>query len=231
VLKETPLPHAAYGCRPFRGAHEFAGKGRRLSALAFAVAVALGGCGSSARRSVPLDRWLSYNLHTKSATLTLVPSANGNFNGFNFNGYGRGEVLVQVPRGWRITVDCLNDVSKSRHSCAIVRDAGNQTAPVFPGAATPDPQTGLAPGRSARFSFVATRLGAYRIACLVPTHELMGMWDGFEISSTRHPSVTQVRTYAGEAWSGSPEHTDAWRNLRHLGSKERPPSKKEATVT
>jgi Sulfocyanin (SoxE) domain len=198
VRKETPLPRASLSSDSFRRVHEFAGKRRRLSALAFAAAVALGGCASSARRSEPLDRWLSYNLHSKSVTLTLVPSANGTLNGFNFNGYGRGEVLVQVPRGWRVTVDCVNDVSSSRHSCAIVRDAGNQTAPVFPGAATPDPQTGLAPGRSARFSFVATRLGAYRIACLVPNHELMGMWDGFEISLTRHPSVTQVRTYPGE---------------------------------
>jgi len=130
-------------------------------------------------------------------TLTLVPSANNAFNGFNFNGHGRGSVLVQVPRGWRVTVRCRNDVSGHRHSCAIVKGA-NATAPVFAGAASPDPQPGLPAGRSARFSFVATRPGSYRIACLVPEHELMGMWDVFEISTRRLPSVTLLRSYPGE---------------------------------
>jgi len=134
----------------------------------------------------------------KSVTLTLVPAANNAFNGFNFNGRGRGEVLVQVPRGWRVTVRCVNDVSSGHHSCAIVKDAGNATAPIFPGAASPDPQTGLAPGRSARFSFVARRLGVYRIACLVPEYERAGMWAVFEISLSRGPSVARLRTFPGE---------------------------------
>jgi FtsP/CotA-like multicopper oxidase with cupredoxin domain len=170
---------------------------RRFGAVAFAVAVALGGCGSSSRTSVPLDRWISYQVRNKRVTLTLVPGATNGFNGFNFNGYGRGEVLVQVPRGWRVTVDCVNNVSSSRHSCAIVRDAGNATAPIFPGASSPDPQRGLAPGRSAQFTFVASHPGAYRIACLVPNHELMGMWDAFEINTARQPSVERLRRYPG----------------------------------
>jgi len=170
----------------------------RWSAVVFVLAaVAISGCGGSARKSTPLDRWLSYSLRNKSVTLTLTPGATNAFNGFNFNGYGRGEVLVQVPRGWRVTVRCLNNVSGRRHSCAIVNGT-NATAPVFAGAATPDPQTGLPAGRAASFSFTATRPGSYRIACLVPEHELMGMWDVFEVSSSRLPSVTQLRSYPGE---------------------------------
>jgi len=171
-------------------------KRTRSSAVALAATVALAGCGGSAPRSEPLARWLSYT-PSKGVTLTLVPSANNAFNGFNFNGHGRGSVLVQVPRGWRVTVRCRNDVSGHRHSCAIVKGA-NATAPVFAGAASPDPQLGLPAGRSARFSFVATRPGSYRIACLVPEHELMGMWDVFEISTRRLPSVTLLRSYPGE---------------------------------
>jgi len=140
-------------------------------------------------------RWLSYDARTETVTLTLVPGADNAFNGFNFNGSGRGAVLVDVPRGWRVTVRCLNTSSSLPHSCAIVRDGGDATAPVFRGAATPNPQAGLQPGHSAQFSFVATRLGAYRTSCLVPEHETMGMWDGFEISSSRLPSVRQVRSY------------------------------------
>jgi len=165
--------------------------------VALAATVALAGCGGSAHRSEPLARWLSYTARSKSVMLTLVPSVNNTFNGFNFNGYGRGAVLVQVPRGCRVTIRCRNDVSGHRHSCAIVNGA-NATAPVFAEAASPDPQLGLPPGRSARFSFVATWPGSYRIACLVPEHELMGMWDVFEIRSSRLPSVTLLRSYRGE---------------------------------
>lgn len=166
------------------------------------VAIAAG-CGGSTQVSRPrlapspvlTRQWLSYNATIKSVTLTLVPGATNEFNGYNFNGYGRGAVLVDVPRGWRVTVRCRNTASSLRHSCAIVRDGGDATAPVFPGASTPDPQTGLPPGHSAQFAFEATRIGAYRISCLVPEHETMGMWDGFEISSSRLPSVRQVRAY------------------------------------
>ena len=193
-----PLRRASRSSDSTSRAQVFARKRTRCGAVAFAVAVALAGCGGSAQRSEPLARWLSYNPRSKSVTLTLVPAANNAFNGFNFNGRGRGEVLVQVPRGWRVTVRCVNDVSSGHHSCAIVKDAGNATAPIFPGAASPNPQTGLPPGRSARFSFVPTRPGSYRIACLVPNHELMGMWDVFEISSSRLPSVTLLRSYPGE---------------------------------
>ena len=196
-ITETPLLRASQKSDSSIRAQVFARKRTRCGAVAFAVAVALAGCGGSARRSEPLARWLSYSPRIRSVTLTLVPGANNAFNGFNFNGYGRGAVLVQVPRGWRVTLNCMNDVSSYHHSCAIVKGA-NATAPIFPGAASPDPQTGLPPGRSARFSFVATRPGSYRIVCLVPNHELMGMWDVFEISSSRLPSVTLLRSYPGE---------------------------------
>ena len=171
--------------------------------LAFAVATVVAGCGGGARivpapavpTSRPVGGWLSYNARAKTVMLRLVPGANGAFGGYNFNGYGRGAVLVDVPLGWRVTVRCINDVSGVRHSCAIVRDGGNATAPVFPGATSPDPHVGLPPGHAAKFSFVAARAGAYRIACLIPYHETMGMWDGFAVSSSRRPSVRQVRFY------------------------------------
>lgn len=158
--------------------------------LLAALVIVVAGCGATARRSVALSRWLSTPVQ-RSVVLTLVPGENNVLNGFNFNGYAHGQVLVHVPRNWRVTVRCRNVVSSTRHSCAIVENSLS-TQPAFPGAATPNPQVGLAPGRSASFSFLATRPGAYRIVCLVNGEELGGMWDAFEIGGTRRPSVTSL---------------------------------------
>jgi hypothetical protein len=78
------------------------------------------------------------------------------------------------------------------HSCAIVDDApltpfGGTIA--FPGASTPDPVNGLGLGISASFHFVATRVGTYRIVCLVIGHESDGMWDWFDVTPGGAPSV------------------------------------------
>jgi len=153
-------------------------------------------------KAFPRNDEISVNLtfNGPANAMPTVPGASGAgaaFSGYNYNGYGRGAVLVDVPLGWRVTVRCVNDVATVPHSCAIIRDAGDQTAPVFPGAATPDPQRGLPPGHSAEFSFVASRPGGYRIACLIPYDETMGMWDAFEITRTQRPSIREVIFYGG----------------------------------
>ena len=136
-------------------------------------------------------RWITWNAAARTVDLTLVAGYDGSNNGFNFDGYGRGRLLVQVPLGWRVTVTCRNTGSM-RHSCAIVR--GPMTAvPAFPGATTPDPVLGLAKGKTARFTFTASRAGTYRIACLVPGHEEARMWDVLVVGGVRRPSI-QVRT-------------------------------------
>jgi len=89
-------------------------------------------------------------------------------------------------------VHCVNNSASTRHSCAIVRGVSG-TAPAFPGAATPAPQAGLPSHHSAVFSFVPTRVGSYRIACLVPGHELAGMWDVLDVSRRRLPAVILLR--------------------------------------
>lgn len=165
--------------------------------LACVVAAIVAGCGGSTPPRTPLNKMFSYNATAKTAVLTLIPGATNMFNGYNYDGYGRGSVLIDVPLGWRITVRCINTVAKVPHTCAIARDGGNATAPVFPGATTPDPQRGLPSGHSAEFSFVASRLGAYRITCLIPEHETRGMWDAFAISRSPHPSIREIRFYGG----------------------------------
>jgi hypothetical protein len=118
-----------------------------------------------------------------------VPGYNDAYNGFNFNGYGKGQVLVTVPRGWMVTVRCQNSRSDLRHSCAVVRGAGT-SSPAFPGAAT----TSLAARASSSFTFTADALGTYRLACLVPHHEQAGEWDVLEVAAARRPSVGLLRS-------------------------------------
>jgi hypothetical protein len=133
-------------------------------------------------------RWLSWNVARRTASLTLVAGYDAANNGFNFDGYGRGKLLVRMPLGWRVSVTCRNAASR-RHSCAIVR--GPQTiTPAFRGAATPTPTLGLRSGQTARFTFSASRAGTYRIACLVPGHEEARMWDVLVVGGVKHPSIS-----------------------------------------
>jgi len=124
----------------------------------------------------------------KIAAVTLIAGYNGENNGFNFDGYGRGELLVNVPRGWRVRVTCTNHVD-IRHSCAVVRGPMTIT-PAFRGATVPDAVAGLARGKTATFTFVAARTGSYRFACLVPGHEDARMWDVLDVTSGGKPSIT-----------------------------------------
>ena len=162
-----------------------------VSALALAAAGGFG-CGASPRVSEPLSAWVSFHPSAKTVSLRLIAAYNDVYDGFNFNGYGKGQVLVQVPRGWRVNVRCVNNSSSMRHSCAIVRGVSGRT-PAFPGAASPGSQYGLPPHHAASFSFLATRDGTYRIVCLVPAHEQAGMWDVFDVTHDRLPAVVLLR--------------------------------------
>jgi len=122
------------------------------------------------------------------AIVTLYAGYNGENNGFNFDGYGRGELLVSVPRGWRVRVRCTNRASL-RHSCAVVKGPMTIT-PAFRGATVPHPIAGLLRGQSATFTFVASKAGSYRFACLVPGHEDARMWDVLEVTKGGKPSIT-----------------------------------------
>jgi Sulfocyanin (SoxE) domain len=124
----------------------------------------------------------------KTAVLTLVAGYTSANNGFNFDGYGRGELLVSVPRGWRVTVHCRN-ASALRNSCVVVTGAA-ASVPAFPGASTPDPVVGLGSGSAATFSFTATRTGSYRFTSLVAGHEAARMWDVLEVRSRGRPAIS-----------------------------------------
>jgi Sulfocyanin (SoxE) domain len=161
----------------------------RLALPLFATATAaLASAAVLPARSPPVNSWLKWDRATRTASLTLVAGYNSANNGFNFDGYGRGQLLVRVPLGWRVAVACHN-ASSVRHSCAIVRGPLTIT-PAFRGAATPSPILGLRSGQTARFTFKASRAGSYRIACLVPGHEQARMWDVLVVGGVKRPSIS-----------------------------------------
>jgi uncharacterized cupredoxin-like copper-binding protein len=167
------------GPSPLAGAASVAG------ALAFVCAACvLAGCGH-AGQSVSRSSILTVDESASTAHLLLVSSATGTDGGFNFDGYGDGAMTVVVPIGWRVEVNCKNASATLSHSCAIVDDAPLSpfgSAVAFAGASTPDPKSGVPPNVSDHFSFVASRLGMYRIACLVSGHEIDGMWDWLQVT-------------------------------------------------
>lgn len=133
-------------------------------------------------------RFLSVDAPHRVVSVSLLAGYDSSNNGFNFDGYGRGELTVTVPLGWRVRVTCTNRAAV-RHSCAVVK--GAMTArPAFRGAAVPAPLLGLRQGRTATFSFVASAPGAFRLACLVPGHEEARMWDVLEVVRGGAPSIS-----------------------------------------
>ena len=126
-------------------------------------------------------RFLRFDTKHRTVLVTMIAGYDSSNNGFNFDGYGRGELLVSVPLGWRVRVTCTNR-SSAPNSCAIVRGPGTAT-PAFRGASTPT----LARGSTATFTIVASRAGSYRLTSLVPGYEEARMFDVLEITRGGKP--------------------------------------------
>jgi sulfocyanin SoxE-like protein len=133
------------------------------------------------------ETFLRWSRSGRSVRLTLAAGLGSSNNGYNFDGYGRGELLVTVPVGWRVTIVCENRSSR-RASCALVPST-QQGGPVIPGAATPNPVTGLAPGARASFSFTPRATGSYRLVSLVPGQAGARMFDILDVVRGGVPSV------------------------------------------
>jgi hypothetical protein len=134
-----------------------------------------------------VSKWISSDSAAKTVKLTLIAHFNGVNSGFNFNGYERGRMIVSVPDGWNVTVDCRNS-GPVNHACSIVKSPGD-SAPAFDGASSPDPTTGMSQGQANTFSFIAKNPGTYRITCLVSGHDQGGMWDTFKVTQSGDPSI------------------------------------------
>jgi hypothetical protein len=159
-------------------------RSRTVSTASLASILVLVATGPATAARPDPAQFLSWSKARRLVHLTLLAGLGGSNNGFNFDGYGRGELLVRVPVGWRVVVDCENR-GGMRHSCAVVKGALAVTA-AFSGGSTRE----LSPGSKATFSFVAARAGTFRIACLVPGHEQARMWDVLDVTPGGKPSIS-----------------------------------------
>jgi hypothetical protein len=124
---------------------------------------------------------------SRTAVVTLIAGYPATDFQFNYNGYGSGSLVISVPIGWLVTVQCENRGTVP-NSCAVVA-AKNDTQAIQPGWTTPDPVRGLDPGRSASFEFRPLTAGSFRIASLVGGNEASGMWADLEVTSGGQPSM------------------------------------------
>ena len=167
---------------------EAIGRMALVSAVALVSAMAL----SSPTRAAPVQlshaakpKWLTWNASTHTAAITLIASYNSALDGYNFNGYGKGKMVITVPVGAHVKVTFKNKSSALTHSALVTpysqRNSAGTFPLAFPGASTSDPTTGTAADVTEHFSFVASKVGTYAIVCAVPGHNAFGMWDTLKV--------------------------------------------------
>jgi hypothetical protein len=125
------------------------------------------------------SKYIKVDAPSHSAVVTLIAGYPATDFQFNYDGYGDGALVLTVPAGWSITIQCENRGTVP-NSCAVVSDQ-RSSAPIDPSWTTPDPGRGLDPGQSASFVFMPDQPGGYRIASLVDGHEASGMWADLEV--------------------------------------------------
>jgi sulfocyanin len=132
----------------------------------------------------------------KTVNLTLIGAYNNNLGGFNFNGAGKGQMTVTVPRNSIVHVTFKNNASLP-HSAQIVAFSSTPPASAvsdaFKGANTPNPTSGSAKGVTQKFTFMATKTGKYLLICAVPGHAAAGMWDNFVVSSSAKTASAVIK--------------------------------------
>jgi hypothetical protein len=164
---------------------------RHFALAAGLIAVGLALPRASAHAATP--RWLTVNAKAHAVTLTVIAGYNDALGGFNFDGYGRGQMVVSVPAGYHVNVIFYNR-GKYPHSVAVVAyahrgDTAGYT-PAFHGAISPDAANGIMAGTVQRFSFVAGKVGTYALVCAVSGHEGVGMWDVLKVTRGGQASLT-----------------------------------------
>lgn len=122
------------------------------------------------------------------AAFTLVAGQTQDNGGLNFNGASHGHPVLTVPVGARVQLTLVNRGAMP-HSLQVIPFAPTPPVaalarPAFPGAETPNPRDGTAPGQSAGAAFTAATPGRYLLICGVPGHALAGMYGILDVAAS-----------------------------------------------
>jgi sulfocyanin len=168
--------------------HRFHAARRRAAPLAAMLCLAIPPLAAqSGHGSVAVDRHLSYDAATKTASLMLNAAEGSANGGMSFNGGSSGNLTITVPQGWTVRWHFVN-MDAIPHSAILLQDQqpfpGIPTTPAIPRAYTAEVTGGLPTNGTDDTQFVASPAGAYVIACGVPGHAPSGMWIRFVVSAT-----------------------------------------------
>jgi Sulfocyanin (SoxE) domain len=140
--------------------------------------------------------WMTVEADKQLVRLLFVAASDGSNGTMNFNGYGKGDMTVTVPLGWKVAVEFQNTgLGALPHSLAVTNEVapppnegGN---PAFPRALTRRLVPGMMAGETDTFDFVANKEGRFLWWCGVAAHGVAGMWDYLVVSAdTKAPGVT-----------------------------------------
>ena len=169
-------------CQTSSRSHHARMRGGVLGVWLMLAIVVLAACdplqGSGTGTPPDPSKYIKVDAASHSAIVTLIAGYPATDFQFNYDGYGSGALVLTVPAGWSVTIQCENHGTVP-NSCAVV--SNNSSTPIDPSWTTPDPGRGLDPGQSASFIFTPDQPGGYRIASLVDGHEASGMWADLEV--------------------------------------------------
>lgn len=156
---------------------------RRRHPLLAAVALTTAAIVGSPALAAGTAPAIAYDRATRTATVSLTA---GQDDGYNFNGYASGALIVRVPTGTTVQITMRNLAADVSHSVLVApwdeRTKGGGLTAAFPGAAPPHPDTGItAHDPPLGFRFTASAAGQYALVCGVPGHALIGMWDELDV--------------------------------------------------
>ena len=157
--------------------------------LLLAGTLLLGAVGARAQsaKSGKIDpTWLRADAASKTAEFKLVAGLTEANGGMNFNGFGRGGLVLTVPRGWNVVFHFRNEDPNLPHSVEVIADAEvipvGPVPPAFEHATTGRIEQGFPTGQGTDVRFVPGKAGSFLIFCAVPGHGVAGMWIRLAVS-------------------------------------------------
>jgi len=159
---------------------------RRLTCLT----VLLWGVGAAAAQTATGGKidptWLRTDAASKTVDFKLVAGLTNNNGGMNFNGFGRGGLVLTVPQGWTVALHFKNEDPNLPHSVEVIPEAAaiptGPVPPAFEHATTGRLEQGFSTGQGAEIRFVTGKAGSFLIFCAVPGHGAAGMWVRLAVS-------------------------------------------------